>query len=95
MMDRRSFLGAILAAGVAPAFVGSSILMPVRKLFVPPSPWPVDVDLGSGDFTAEWWTNGNLVQNVRITKGVARYSDSMTIPDPSGWTFHAVVRRVP
>jgi hypothetical protein len=32
MMQRRGFLGAILAAGVAPAFVGSSVLMPVRKV---------------------------------------------------------------
>lgn len=35
-MQRRSFLASILAAGVAPAAVGSSILMPVRKLVVPP-----------------------------------------------------------
>lgn len=31
-MDRRGFLKSILAAGVAPAFVGSSVLMPVRKI---------------------------------------------------------------
>jgi|SRR5882757_1972038 len=35
-MNRRSFLQGILAAGVAPAFVGSSILMPVRKLWATP-----------------------------------------------------------
>lgn len=29
-MNRRGFLGAILAAGVAPAAIGSGILMPVR-----------------------------------------------------------------
>jgi hypothetical protein len=34
-MNRRSFLSSILAAGVAPAFVGSSILMPVRALALP------------------------------------------------------------
>jgi hypothetical protein len=34
-IKRRGFLGAILAAGVAPAFVGSSILMPVRKIIAP------------------------------------------------------------
>lgn len=34
-IKRRGFLGAILAAGVAPAFVGSQILMPVRKIIVP------------------------------------------------------------
>lgn len=37
-MNRRLFLqgmAGILAAGVAPAFVGSNILMPVRKIIVP------------------------------------------------------------
>ena len=37
MIARRGFLGAILAAGVAPAAVGSGILMPVRRLIVPNS----------------------------------------------------------
>ena len=37
-MDRRGFLQSILAAGVAPAFVGASILMPVRKIWTPPEP---------------------------------------------------------
>lgn len=37
-MDRRGFLKSILAAGVAPAFVGSSILMPVRKIWTPTAP---------------------------------------------------------
>ncbi len=35
-VNRRGFLKAILAAGVAPAVVGSSILMPVRMIV---SPW--------------------------------------------------------
>jgi hypothetical protein len=35
-MNRRSFLQSILAAGVAPAVIGSGILMPVRKLWTPP-----------------------------------------------------------
>lgn len=34
-MNRRGFLKGILAAGVAPAVVGSGILMPVRKLIMP------------------------------------------------------------
>ena len=34
-MNRRGFLQSILAAGVAPAFIGSSVLMPVRSLLVP------------------------------------------------------------
>jgi hypothetical protein len=32
MTTRRSFLGAILAAGVAPAAIGSGILMPVKRI---------------------------------------------------------------
>jgi hypothetical protein len=35
-MNRRGFLRGILAAGVAPAFIGSSILMPVRKIITQP-----------------------------------------------------------
>lgn len=34
-MQRRGFLQGILVAGVAPAFVGSSILMPVRAIALP------------------------------------------------------------
>jgi hypothetical protein len=34
-MQRRGFLGAMLAAGVAPAFVGSKILMPVKTISSP------------------------------------------------------------
>lgn len=39
-MNRRSFMQSILAAGAAPAFVGSSVLMPVRQLWAPsPITW--------------------------------------------------------
>lgn len=34
-MNRRGFLQGILAASVAPAFVGSSVLMPVKALAMP------------------------------------------------------------
>lgn len=34
-MKRRSFLASILAASVAPAAVGSGILMPVRRIITP------------------------------------------------------------
>lgn len=36
MLTRRSLIGGILAAAVAPAFVRSGILMPVRSIYVPP-----------------------------------------------------------
>lgn len=35
MIQRRSFLGVILAAGVAPAFVRSGVLMPVKEIWTP------------------------------------------------------------
>lgn len=34
-MNRRSFLQGILAAGVAPAFIGSKVLMPIKELSLP------------------------------------------------------------
>ena len=40
-MNRRSFLQAILAASVAPAVVGSGILMPVRAIALPE--WGVSI----------------------------------------------------
>lgn len=50
MTTRRGFLGAILAAGVAPAFAGSGVLMPVKKLWVPPvlgMDWAIDDEMQS------------------------------------------------
>lgn len=35
-MNRRGFLGAMLAAAVAPAVVSSSVLMPVKTIWTPP-----------------------------------------------------------
>jgi hypothetical protein len=32
-VNRRSFLQSIIAGGIAPAFIGSSVLMPVRKVW--------------------------------------------------------------
>ena len=35
MIGRRSFLGGIFAAGIAPAFIKAGVLMPVRPIWVP------------------------------------------------------------
>ena len=51
-MDRRGFMKSILAAGVAPAFIGSSILMPVRKLLTPTF---VPSGTGATTMTAQEW----------------------------------------
>lgn len=34
-MNRREFLGAILKAGIAPAIIGSGIIMPIRSIAAP------------------------------------------------------------
>lgn len=60
-MNRRSFLGSILAAAVAPAIVRADSLMRIvpRSALVL-DPYFRDVvacgQIGAGDFTMEWWT---------------------------------------
>lgn len=34
-MNRRGFLSSILAAGVAPAAIGSGVLMPIKRIVLP------------------------------------------------------------
>lgn len=46
MIQRRSFLAGILAAGVAPAFVRAGVLMPVKEIWVPPVEVIVLTDIG-------------------------------------------------
>lgn len=36
-MQRRSFIASILAAGTAPAFARSGVLMPIKKVWTPPA----------------------------------------------------------
>lgn len=48
-MNRREFLkglGGVLAAGVAPAFIGSDVLMPVKKIWTPPRHMDYTQDAG-------------------------------------------------
>ena len=57
-MNRRGFLQGILTAGMAPAFIGSSILMPVRTLWKPEThSWSATLERGM-------WiiTNSGLVE---------------------------------
>lgn len=46
-MERRGFLGAILAAGFAPAFVGASVLMPVREIVLADPTRLADFEFGA------------------------------------------------
>lgn len=48
-MNRRGFLGAILAAGIAPAYVKASSLMPVvSRIWVPWGAYPYSISANGG-----------------------------------------------
>lgn len=93
-MNRRGFLGTILAAAVAPAIVRADSLMRI----VPRDTLFMDADLlyGTGDFTIEMWLTADrmLIDELRITRGVARYEFPL-MPQRvnDGWTHHVVQRR--
>jgi hypothetical protein len=71
-MNRRGFLGglaSILAAGVAPAAVGSGILMPVRQLIAPTEGIVVmGWDMGHGDATDIWRCEVGRYDGVRMIR---------------------------
>jgi hypothetical protein len=61
-MNRRGFLGAILAAGFAPAAIGSGVLMPARPLWRPWLVWVTadgHISLEHVEFVhLDGWTTG-------------------------------------
>lgn len=65
-MNRRGFLAGILAAGVAPAVVGSGILMPTRKLVTP--------DLVITPLATDFHPNA-----IQLTTSALRVGDVFTI----------------
>ena len=89
-MKRRGFLAGILAAGFAPAVVGSGILMPVRRLVVP------SLDIGVTDVTVSlsefgeiypWkiWapTTREMLRFVRPMVVMSRFGESRAMADSS------------
>ena len=74
-MNRRGFLGAMLAAAVAPAVVKSGVLMPVRPIWTPPV-W-MGMDFGVEDFTAQAYFDGaqwqeHMLDALRYGVGAVR-----------------------
>ncbi len=97
-MNRRSLLGAMLAACTAPAYVKASSLM---HLYVPTprvahSIWVPDFAFsGSEDFTMEGWVNGGKFAELRFTKGgVDRYLASVTSLIIDGDCTHLAITRL-
>ena len=77
-MNRRGFLKAIFAAGVAPAFIGSSVLMPVRKLVMPSLDETIAIGSGNRLLTIEQITKEalRLWQKQKINIATIRTYDS-------------------
>lgn len=64
-MNRRSFIAGILAAGVAPAFIGSSVLMPVRTILTDPKTiWPPTQMVWDYDYIAVLNSNMGSGRNL-------------------------------
>ena len=67
-MNRRGFLGTILALGAAPAIARSGILMPVRTLWTPPRLMAATLlDINGTPIvaeTAEWVSEAGALRNV-------------------------------
>ena len=73
-MNRRSFItgmAGILSAGYAPAFVGSSVLMPVKKVWVPGDRW-----IEFNEFAKTW--NGELGRYESMRFIVAGFREKFT-----------------
>lgn len=64
-MNRRGFLQSILATGVAPAVVGSGILMPIKKLWTPPA-----FDIGKYDV---WVNTGTEITATEIQQTTVEF----------------------
>lgn len=86
-MDRRGFLGAILAAGVAPAIVRASSLMSVRGLLVP-------THLDSFDAFAQAMLEPIIDQHLQaledmIIYGASVLCDGVRVPPEKWLMLHA------
>jgi hypothetical protein len=82
-MNRRGFLQAILAAAVAPAFIDSKILMPVRQLLVPSFP------LWTPEASSYYWFDES-----RIAKAIAAGWTLVDAGPNEGVPTHGVIRKV-
>jgi Rieske Fe-S protein len=103
MTTRRGFLGAMLAAAVAPAFVKADILMPVRKIIVPSAeiiaPGPILWGDGIHDDTAAfqaairgepvWFADGRQFAGV-IAGGIYKVSQTVKVSKGDSVAMHGI-----
>lgn len=83
-MKRRGFLAGILAAGFAPAAIGSGILMPVRQIVV--TDFTVSFPEIGEMFPWKIWATEEMlryVQYVRPMGVLSRFGEPRSMPDPS------------
>ncbi len=81
-MNRRGFLKSILAAGVAPAVVGSGVLMPVRKIFAPPAFIGIDPAMGRDSTAVVFRRYGRLpLPTGPLIEGITPTWESLTVVD--------------
>lgn len=92
-MNRRGFLGAILAAAAAPAFIRSGILMPVRAVSIPTAEEVISVVAGNQLLTIEMITREALRvlhKNMAFVASTNRafdhaFGDKITIRVPASY----------
>jgi hypothetical protein len=79
-VNRRNFMGSILAAGMAPAVVGSGILMPLGKVWVPA--WHIGMPLTATEllrYNADW-----MEHLERATRTMLVYGTGGVFVGPNG-----------
>lgn len=96
MMQRRGFLGAMLAAGMAPAVVRSGVLMPVRPAII------TDVSMMIGEYLAidqgydhaidalQYWMHWARKEQERMC-GIAFVDDRVAMRELRRYNFKRVV----
>jgi hypothetical protein len=94
-MNRRGFLGGIFAAGIAPAFVGASVLMPVKKIIAPPE--FVDATCTIERFSATYPQGDTIIYRAfKPYKGGIVFEDVRVEVGPWAWEPRdpAIARRI-
>lgn len=95
-MNRRSFMQAILATGMAPAVVGSGILMPVRTIWRPDysvgsiesfsfnREW-IDITISVEEYVKRWKKDADIYAGIRSGATGNRIAEALAGGRPLPW----------